>query len=342
MREIIVTGPKISYSGGVSQFLSNLPRNREGISFIEFELNSSLGRMKGLWQSLKYIVALCSEIGFSNKNAIVVFNTSFQINSLIRDSMTSLVLRLFTVEYVILVHGFNHELFQRKNITRSSSFFFNGAKKIYVLSTTIERLFLNKFTIKDIGRFSTCNRFDFAGERPEGMNIIYVGRIIREKGVEDIINVAELAKRQGKGHWKFQIAGDGRDFELMKSICKERALDNVTFKGNLNDADLEQLYRSANVFLFPSSHAEGLPTVLLEALCCGLSLVTTPCEGFSELFSDEMGYLLSKDFSIHEIFRKLELVEVSGTIPVDKVEEYKRRFSCENLGNRLLNDIVKL
>jgi len=74
----------------------------------------------------------------------------------------------------------------------------------------------------------------------------------------------------------FVIAGKGRDLKkLIRKVRKAGLQDNFVFLGQVEKDKLVKLYQNATIFVLPSYH-EGLPTVLLEAMSCGLPVIATP------------------------------------------------------------------
>ncbi len=124
------------------------------------------------------------------------------------------------------------------------------------------------------------------------INILYAGRIDREKGVFDLIECAKSICNQ-RSDVSFIIAGYGRDINKMKQkIKKIRLEEKFKFLGQIKKNQMIKLYQNSSLFILPSYH-EGLPTVLLEAMSCGLPIIATDVRGNRELISDgENGLLI--------------------------------------------------
>ena len=109
----------------------------------------------------------------------------------------------------------------------------------------------------------------------------YVGRIARQKRVDDLIWAAELLRRIDDRAW-FLIAGDGPERDHLERLAAQLGLhDRVTFWGWLSHADLLTRMAQAHMFVLASradpqtGETEGTPTVLLEAQALGLPVVST-------------------------------------------------------------------
>jgi glycosyltransferase involved in cell wall biosynthesis len=71
----------------------------------------------------------------------------------------------------------------------------------------------------------------------------------------------------------------------LKEKTKKLGLqDKFTFLGQVDKDRLITLYQNATIFILPSYH-EGLPTVILEAMACGLPVIATRVRGNQDLVS---------------------------------------------------------
>ncbi len=97
--------------------------------------------------------------------------------------------------------------------------------------------------------------------------ILFVGRIKKEKGIIEIINVAKQLPQ-----YKFWFAGQGELANLIN-------LPNTKNLGFKTTEELVKLYNQATICILPSYH-EGFSNVGLETISCGRALICTP--DFSE------------------------------------------------------------
>lgn len=118
--------------------------------------------------------------------------------------------------------------------------------------------------------------------------ILYVGQMIREKGVFDIIETVSLLKEQGYDV-NAHLVGEGSDLKALKKRVTELDLNqSFTFFGFIEDKiKLSNIYHNASVFLFPSYYPEGFPRVLYEAMICRVPIVTTCAGSIQDLMKDE-------------------------------------------------------
>ena len=124
-----------------------------------------------------------------------------------------------------------------------------------------------------------------------GIHFLYLGRIMREKGIDECISVAEAMKPKYGDRVQFDLVGFFE--EAYKEKVEQLAADGVvTFHGFQEDP--RPYYAGAHCIVLPSYH-EGMSNVLLEAASTGRALITTDIPGCREAVEDGVtGYLCRK------------------------------------------------
>lgn len=122
--------------------------------------------------------------------------------------------------------------------------------------------------------------------------ILFTGRLGYRKGLFDLIECGRHICKEYTDV-SFVIPGKGNLLDKLQKRVKEMGLqERFKFLGYVNREKLIQLYQNATVYVMPS-HYEGLPTVLLEAMACGLPVVATAVSGNLDVVSDgENGILI--------------------------------------------------
>jgi glycosyltransferase involved in cell wall biosynthesis len=127
--------------------------------------------------------------------------------------------------------------------------------------------------------------------------VVAVGRLVAKKGFEDLIRACGVVARTGQD-FTCLIYGDGpQRAELSAVVESEELGDRVHLMGALTQRELVGVYQGADVFaLTPfvtgDGDRDGIPNVLLEAMSCGLPVLTTDAGGISELVVHESNGLL--------------------------------------------------
>ena len=107
-------------------------------------------------------------------------------------------------------------------------------------------------------------------------NIVFVGRIIPNKKIDDLIRVFALYQRLFDRQSRLLLVGDYRGqekyYDRLQDLVRERHAEEVVFMGQVDDDELRAAYASADLFLCLSEH-EGFCVPLLEAMAFGVPVV---------------------------------------------------------------------
>ena len=112
--------------------------------------------------------------------------------------------------------------------------------------------------------------------------ILYVGRLVYEKGVQHLISA--MPKILENYHdAKLIIAGKGGMLDELKSQAEAIGLSNkIYFTGYLNSKQVQKMYKCADVAVFPSTY-EPFGIVALEAMLAGVPTVVSDIGGLNEI-----------------------------------------------------------
>jgi glycosyltransferase involved in cell wall biosynthesis len=139
---------------------------------------------------------------------------------------------------------------------------------------------------------------------PDGsINVLYAGRITREKGAELLADTF-LDARERDPRLRLILAGGGPEQERLE----ERVGKHATFLGWLEGIELARVYASADIFLFPSA-TDTFGQVILEAQASGLPVLAVAAGGPLALVEDGVTGLL-RDADAEQLADAL--VELAG------------------------------
>ncbi len=116
---------------------------------------------------------------------------------------------------------------------------------------------------------------DFVDElkKKYGDYLLMVGRLAKDKDQATLIKAVKVLKEKYNLNKYLLLVGDGSERENLEKLARDLYLvDNVIFIGSRYD--VQNFYKGAYIYVH-SSPAEGLPTVLLEAMFYGLPIVST-------------------------------------------------------------------
>lgn len=105
--------------------------------------------------------------------------------------------------------------------------------------------------------------------------ILFVGRLVRNKGLEYLLNAIAILKRTEPSIGLI-VAGDGpMRKELASKVKKLELTDCVTFLGSVRNSKLPAQYQSAAVAVFPFTGQQGFGLVITEAMGCGCPVIAS-------------------------------------------------------------------
>jgi len=156
-----------------------------------------------------------------------------------------------------------------------------------------------------------------------GVRIIVAAYLRPAKNLEKILSViAVLAKRGAEPSLTVVGRGDIDYIAKLKGLAQDLGIESaVTWKGYIPYPELPRLYAEHDVLLL-LSHTEGLPKVVLEALSCGIAVVSTRSFAVSGFLNELVAWVDDDEETI------------AGTIlaalqkPLD-IERFRREYSWD-------------
>ncbi len=135
-----------------------------------------------------------------------------------------------------------------------------SSKKVFVVENGVnaKRFVINKKKANDI------------------LNIIYVGFLSGRKNIEKIFSIMKVLVKKGKSSFLTIVGRGDKNYILkLKSISEELGVDKrIIWKGYVPYPELPEVYTENDILLL-LSYSEGLPKVILEAISCGLKVVSS-------------------------------------------------------------------
>ena len=166
----------------------------------------------------------------------------------------------------------------------------------------IKILNLNKYSKKllpDGARFIDILKFVIYTNIKKRDNIIgYVGRLEKEKGIEQFVEAIPLIFKEIKDV-KFYIVGSGNKLPWIRKKCLEYQTElgvEISIFGWVEENILPHILNEIKLFILPSS-SDGLPTRVLESMSCGTPVLATNVGGILDIIEDNVTGFLMKDNS---------------------------------------------
>ena len=117
--------------------------------------------------------------------------------------------------------------------------------------------------------------------------IIYIGKILEEKGVFDLYNAVKKINISSKNKIKLEFVGDGKSLSKLKSLENLNKSKFAKFHGWINVPEkMNKLLKSSSLLVCPSksTYPEGVPRVINEALDCKTPVLCSDQKPFLDEF----------------------------------------------------------
>ena len=203
--------------------------------------------------------------------------------------------------------------------------------KFYGVSKRCNK-WLNHFDIKASGVFYNAiddkvyDEFYQPIDNGNKVVISYIGRIIKEKGILNLLNAFNEVKKN-HSNIELYIAGDG---PLLDNLKREYTDSSIHFLGKLNYEEVMNLCVKTDIFVHPSMYPEGLPTSILEAGVMKCAVVATDRGGTKEVINNNNVGLIVEE-NVEDLVKKLDFLLNNR----DKMNELK-----ENIHNRIIQNFT--
>ena len=115
----------------------------------------------------------------------------------------------------------------------------------------------------------------------EGKYILFVGRLVPEKGVLTLLKAFQNISKQFPNE-KLWIVGDGNQIVELQNFTENNKLQNVLFLGNKSREELQEIYANCKFSVVPSEYLEAYGNVILESLAFGKTVITSDLVGIKE------------------------------------------------------------
>jgi glycosyltransferase involved in cell wall biosynthesis len=142
------------------------------------------------------------------------------------------------------------------------------------------------------------SRFVPAPAAPEGtFRILAVSRLVEKKGLPILIEACRHLSSRGL-EFHCEIVGKGAQKPLLEQLIREWQLgERVQLTGALAHQEIVERYHHAHVVVLPcivgkDGNRDGLPVSIVEALACGVPVISTPATGIPEAVQDGINGLL--------------------------------------------------
>ena len=215
---------------------------------------------------------------------------------------------------------------------------------LVLVSDSLRKFYKKQLADTKCKCFYILNMLDSVPDQLSKLNekrLISVGRLSREKGYEDLLDVFKLI-HQEEPSWRLDIIGDGAQKNLLGDrIFNEGLKECVTLHGFQDKTFINNLLSKSSIYLM-TSVTESFGIVLIEAMSYGLPCVAfDSAEGATELIQDGVnGYLIS--YRNKEEYAKKVIELIRNKKLRTKLGSAGRKTSLNYTGDKVKRDWIKL
>lgn len=176
--------------------------------------------------------------------------------------------------------------------------------------------------------------------------LLFVGRLSEEKGIDKILEALSVLQTKNV---KVLIVGGllssanvVDSYQLKLYEMSKKMKDNVIYTGYVSQTDLPELYNSADIAVLPSVWDEPAGLTMVEAMACGIPVITTQSGGIPEYVAD-CGFVLPIDeHLIENIALKIDLLFSDAALRKSISEKAVMRVNENYTAEKYYENFVKL
>ena len=228
--------------------------------------------------------------------------------------------------------------------------FSNKRKRVKVIFQNQEdkTLFLNRGVVGESqvefikGSGVDLNDFRYVPEpESETLKVVFTARMVKEKGVMELIEAAERLRKDYEGKLEFWLCGrlavnaDAVSKEELETRCDGRYIKWLDFQ-----KDIRSILEQCHIMAFPSYYREGVPKSLIDACAVGRPIVTTNSIGCKDVVDDGVNGFLIPVRDSEALAQKLRILIEDKNLRVSMGraarEKAEREFGLDSVVERHL------
>jgi glycosyltransferase involved in cell wall biosynthesis len=178
-----------------------------------------------------------------------------------------------------------------------------------------------------------------AADYPARQAILFLARFLPQKGGVELIQAFARVAPRFPG-WTLIMGGGGPDHDRMVAVARDSgAAEHIRFPGYVRGDMKSRLLNECSLFALPTTHSEGMPNAILEAMASGQVIITTPVGGIKDVVKDEENGTILGAASVDEIERAL-LLYMSDPVLLQRIGAHNRTVAWANYESSIVADRV--
>lgn len=279
---VLYVGPDMRGHGGIAAVLKAYAAHLPHFRYVP--TNSPRGTVAGLGAFALSLLRLPFE-RLANPNRDILHVHGASEKSFARKRLIIALARMLDYKIVYHIHGGFFKEFYASAPQRVMKTL-QKADAIVCLSEYWRQFFADELHLENVHVINNMVDIPAIGARVQHdeFTFLFLGTIHREKGIFELVEATRLAVAANP-RIRVVMGGTGADADLRSAIAKAGMEDYIDYRGWVGGADKTALFGRADALILPS-YIEGLPVCILEAMACGLPVLSTPVGAIPEVVTD--------------------------------------------------------
>jgi glycosyltransferase involved in cell wall biosynthesis len=236
----------------------------------------------------------------------------------------------------------NKDSYQKK----TGLFFLRKISEIRVLGESIKNKLspfqICKLTVIDNGIYVPQDINPCRDNFSNPLKLLFVGALNYSKGIKNLVESSNLLKNENvdihfdiMGEWSDQV----QKKEILDYIKLNELNDVISFRGLVTTEEKWKIYETNSILVHPTFW-DGQPLVILEAMGCGLAVISTKVGAIPDtMLNDYNGTILSENNpvelcnTIKKYYNDREMIE---TVSKNNIKTYHERYTIDSYILRMI------
>ena len=346
--KVLIVGSDLSVKGGITSVIDRFLNYKW--DYIDIELLPTYIEGSKYKRSLFFFKSIVRYIKRLIKNDFDIAHIHMSYKgSFFRKYLIIKLSKMFKKKTILHLHGSEFEVFYNNSNNLLKKMLKNTLEEVdsvIVLGKSWREI------VQRIAPKSKINIFNNAVNIPdfkakwnnEKINILFLGVLIKRKGIYELIQAIKELDKSGiikQKNIKFSIGGTGPEEYRIKNMVKEYNLEYcIEMLGWVSGEMKEMLFKQSQIFILPS-YNEGLPMSILEAMSYGIPTISTHVGSISEVvINNKTGYLLDRPDSII-IKEAIQDIILDNTI-WEEMSKLSKKLIVENFNEERYFDRINM
>ncbi len=338
--KILINTPHITSLGGVANhYLGLKPYFSKKVFYNQYFTSGEIEEkvnIRLLKWLIRFVLLIFDYIKFVisllyHKKPIILLNPSFGKTALKRDAEYLKIANFLGCKVAVFIHGWDKDYLQtvlNNKILFSQAWY--KADAYFVLATEFKD-YLLQLGIKAPIHLTSTKVNDKLVDGIETKNIekiktlLFLARVEKAKGIFTAIDAFEIVSKKYP-YLKLKVVGRGNALAEAKEYANKKDLQSIVFTGPLSGDALKTEFTNADLYILPTTHGEGMPTSVLEAMAFGLPVITRPVGGLVDFFENgKMGYMI-ESLNPADYAEKIEFL-INNLDKTNEIANYNMQYA---------------